>query len=108
MVSEIGALTFRLIGRDFCPGEFGIETVFWLAGFQSSGEASIIIVGRGHDKHSTRGTSGLGALLVAEIKLALGFRFLHLSVYLSKDASIIQIPCMVNYADHALSGYAIG
>ena len=87
---------------------FGIETVFWLTRIQSNGEAGIIIVGRGHDKHSTRGTSGLGALLVAEIKLASGFRFLYLSVYLSKDASIIQIPFMVSYAGHALSGYAIG
>ena len=82
---------------------FGIETVFWLTRIQSNGEAGILIVGRGYDKHSTRGTSGLGALLVAEIKLALGFRFLHLSVYLSKDASIIQIPFMVSYARHVLS-----
>ena len=82
---------------------FGIETVFWLTRIQSNGEAGILIVGRGYDKHSTRGTSGLGALLVVEMRLALGFWFLHLRVYLCKDASIIQIPFRVSYARHVLS-----
>ena len=51
----------------------GIETLFWLARIESSGEAGIVIVGRSHEEHYNRGASGLVALLVEEIEHALSF-----------------------------------